>query len=172
MHGLQRTKVCVLSVAVLSISSCVTSDKRLSEDLQTDGFIACLCDDEEVPTGPTVSITDPESAEMFAQWFRGRPRASGQWETDLMQQVFAGVLPFPKVKIETTRLRATLPVIVDLPVVLETRVSTSDDWSKNSWRARDEDIKLVRWVSERITAEYKTEAFRDKIVEWQNRESQ
>ena len=172
MHGLQRTKVFVLSVAMLSICSCVTSDKRLSEDLQTDGFIACLCDDEEVPTGPTVSITDPESSEMFAQWFRDRPRASGQLETDLIQQVFAGAFPFPKVKIETTRLRATLPVIVDLPVVLETRVSTSDDWSKNSWKARDEDIELVRWVSERITAEYKSEAFRDKIVEWQNRESQ
>lgn len=172
MHGLQRTKVCVLSVAVLTICACVTSDKRLSEDLQTDGFIACICDDEEEATGPTVSIADAESSEMFAQWFRGRPRASGQLETELMQQVFAGAFPFPKVKIETTRLRVTLPVIVDLPVVLETRVSKSDDWSKNSWKAREEDIELVRSVSERITAEYESEAFRHKIVEWQHRKSQ
>lgn len=172
MHGLQRKKVCVLSVAVLSICACVTSDKRLSEDLQTDGFRVCICDDEEEATGPTVSITDAESAEMFAQWFRDRPRASGELETQFIQQVFSGAFPFPKIKIETTRLRVVLPVIVDLPVVLERRASPSDDWSKNSWKARKEDIELVRWVSERITAEYKSEAFRAKIVEWENRKSQ
>ena len=172
MHGLQRTKAFVLSIAVLSISACVTSDKRLSEDLQTDGFIICFCDDEEGVTGPSVTVTDAESVEMFAQWFRNRPRASGQMETEFIQQVFADAFPFPKVKIETTRLRATLPVFIDLQVVLETRDSTSDDWSKKSWKARDEDIALVRWVSERITTECKTEAFRDEIVERQNRESQ
>jgi hypothetical protein len=170
MHGLQRTKICVL--LVLSICACVTSDKRLQEDLQADGFTVCICDDEEEAAGPAVSITDAESVEIFAQWFRDRPRASGELETQFLQQVFAGTFPFPKVRLETARLRVILPVIADLPVVLETRVSPSDDWSQKSWKARQEDIELVRWVSDRITAEYKSEAFRPEIVEWQNRKSQ
>ncbi len=104
MHGLQRTKVCVLSVAVLSICACVTSDKRLSEDLQTDGFVVCICDDEEEATSPTARITDAESIETFAQWFRHRPQASGDLETMVLQQAIAGEFT-TTIRIETTRLR-------------------------------------------------------------------
>lgn len=165
MHGLQRTKVCVLSVAVLSICACVTTDNRLSEDLQTDGFIVCICDDEEESTGPTVKITDAESIEMFAQWFRHRPRASGDLETMILQQAIAGEFT-TTIRIETTRLRVNLPMFADLPVELETRAAASDDWSKNSsWKARKEDMELTRWLIGRITAEYKSEAFHGEIIE-------
>ncbi len=66
-----------------------------------------------------------------------------------------------------------LPMFVDLPVELETRGTASDDWSKSSsWKARKEDMELTRWLIGRITAEYKSEAFHGKIIEWQNRKSQ
>ena len=164
-------KVCLLSVAVFSICACVTSVKRLSEDLQTDGFMICICDDEEGAMGPTVTVTDAESAERLAQWFRHRPRASGDLETMILQQAFAGVFT-TTIRIETTRLRVNLPMFVDLPVELETRTTPSDDWSKNSWKARKEDMELTRWMIARITAEYESEAFHAKIIEWQNRKSQ
>lgn len=164
MHGFRRTSVFVLSVAVLSICACATSVKKSSEDFQIDGFTICICDDVEGATGPTVTVTDAESAERLAQWFRHRPRGSVDWDTENFQQVFPNLFS-TTIRIETTRLRVNLPLLPVSPVVSETRATPSDDWSKTSWIARKEDRELTLWLIERfktsLIAEYEDEAATD-----------
>jgi hypothetical protein len=173
MLRLQPTKVFLVLVAMFSICACVTNEKRLFEDLQTNGFLVCICDDEEGPTGPMVTVKDAESIEMMAEWFRNRPRRSDAIETQILhalQQASVGFLP--NVRIETTRFRVSLPMIVDLPVTLETRDKPSDEWDKSSWKARKEDVELTQWMIARTTAEYRSESFRPKIDEWVERNSE
>jgi hypothetical protein len=150
--------VCVLSVAAFSIGACATSARRLSENLQAEGFTICVYDDVEGADGPTVTVTDAESIEKLAQWIRDRPRAhaSGDLVTGIVQQAFADYLgPFPEtIRIEATCLRVNLPMFIELPVVLETRATPAAGWSKASWMAREEDVELQQWARARIFAEY------------------
>ena len=168
MHILRSTSVCALSVLVFSISACTTTSKRLAEDLHSAGFTISLPEDEEGATGQIVTVSDTESVERLAQWFRHRPRATDDqftvfFVTEVFQPTLLGQTGFPGiVRIETTRLRVNLPLFTDLPVVLETRAKPTDEWSKSLWKARNEDMELQRWAIERfktsMISQYRTEA--------------
>jgi hypothetical protein len=157
MDGLRQRAVCGLSVAVFSICACATSAKRLTEDLQTDGFTIRVCSAEEEVAGPSVTVTDAESTERLLQWFRDRPRASNDFETELVLQIVTQSIGkhLPTVRIETNRFCVNLPVIVELPVVLETRATPDDEWNKACWTARNEDLELQQWAMTRVSDEYK-----------------
>ena len=162
MHRLRSTSVCALSVLIFSISACMTTSKRLAEDLQTDGFTISLPEEEEGATGPIVTVSDTDSIERLTHWFHRRPHATDdQLTVKLMTELFSKWFP-GTVRVETSRLRVDLPMALDLPVVLETRDTPANEWSKAVWKARKEDVVLHRWAIDRIKAslisQYEAEA--------------
>src|SRR5580698_4127760 len=68
VRELRRNAVFVLSVAAFLICACVTTTKRLSEDLQKNGFTISYNNGGETATGPTVTVADVESTEETARW--------------------------------------------------------------------------------------------------------
>lgn len=67
--------------------------------------------------------------------------------TQIIQQVVAHELRknVPAVWIETPRFRVTLPLPAVM-VVLETRDTPTDEWSKTTWQVRKEDIEFQLWA--------------------------
>lgn len=163
MHGLRRTSVGLLAIAVLSISACATIDKRLSENLQTDGFRITLIDEEIVhgETGgyswPVATVKEAESIERLTRWFEERPRmSSDKLAVGFTQELFKG-FPNVTVRIEATYLCVNLPAFPTLPVVLETRTDPSGKWKKSVWLQRKEDMELFQWAADRVAAEFAAE---------------
>lgn len=150
--GWQRKAACILLVAAFSIA-CATTAKRFSEDLQKDGFTISGGNAEETASVPTVAVTDVDSSERLLQWFRNQPRASGELETALAQQVMHDVKS-PTIIIETPRFRVTIPYFDQLFVVLETRNSSAGEWKQASWKMRKEDSELRQWALSHLIQEY------------------
>lgn len=153
-----RCHFSALSVIALFTCACAISSRRSAEtqlydDLLSNGFsIACRIDGES-GSGPIVTVTDAESTDRLIQWFRHRPKSSG-WKESVLSQGLEGIeqeMPVqPTFEIKTTRMRVKMTLFA---VALETRSSSVESWTKNSWVLRKEDAELQQWISSRIETE-------------------
>lgn len=153
-----RCHFSALSVIALLTCACAISSRRsaetqLDEDLLSTGFSIRCRTDGESGNGPIVTVTDAESTDRLIQWFRHRPKASGLKDSVLAQglQSIEQETPFqPTFEIETIHMRVKMTMFA---VILETRSSSAESWTKNSWVMRKEDAELQKWISSRIEAE-------------------